>query len=269
MEVFGLEYLTSKISAYTPTTLPHSILLVGKEGSGKHVISAFIANTINLPLIDISNNLSEELISNIYLCATPRLYQVDLREITANDQNILLKLFEEPPTNAFVVLLANNTFNVLPTLLNRGILFSINNYDKNTLKKYCEGRGVEIDSYYLGGVVETPGDIQKVYSYNVVLPAIKELADKMIDKLHVATFANTLTIINKLNFKDEYDKIDVDFFLKTLYVESAEKFMTGEKNASTIFSIVHKTLNRVVDTRFNKRLLISNMLCEMWEGVRK
>lgn len=269
MKIFGLDYLTDKIDTYTIDTLPHSIILVGKEGSGKHVISDYISEKLQLPLLDISEELSEELISNIYCNPLPRLYRVDLRKIVEKDQNILLKLFEEPAQNAFIILLADNTFNVLPTILNRGILFTIKNYSAETLKEYAGEKKVDIDTHYLGNVVETPGDIQKIYSYNVSLDDIKELTNKIINKLNVASFANTLTIVDKLNFKDEYDKIDVDFFLKMLRVESSSAYKDGNKNALQIFSIINKTLYKMIDTRLNKKILISNMLCEMWVGVRK
>lgn len=267
--MIGLNYLTDKIDAYNLNTLPHSIILVGKEGSGKHLISDYIGTKLNLPLLDISEELSDELIGNIYRDPNPRLYRVDLRKITEKDQNILLKLFEEPAPNAFIVLLANHTFNILPTVLNRGILVSISKYSVDALKEYAAEKKVDIDPYYLGTAIETPGDIQKVYSYNVSLDDIKTLVDKILNKLTAASFANTLTIVDKLNFKDEYDKIDVDFFLKTLLVESADKYKGGDKNALHIFSIVNKTLSKMIDTRLNKKILISNMLCEMWMRVRE
>ena len=81
-KIFGLDYLTSKFDSYTLDTLPHSILIIGKEGSGKHVISKYLSDKFNLNLLDISDNLSDELIDNIYRDVSPRFYLVDLRKIT-------------------------------------------------------------------------------------------------------------------------------------------------------------------------------------------
>ena len=90
-EIVGLNSILDKIDTYSLDTLPHSIILLGKEGSGKHVISKYIGSRFNLDVLDISENLSEELIYNIYRYPSPRLYLVDLRLITEKDQNILLK----------------------------------------------------------------------------------------------------------------------------------------------------------------------------------
>ena len=98
----GLESVVNIINSYTLDTLPHSILLNGKEGSGKHVLSDYISDKFNLNLLDITDDLSEDLINNIYRNSSPRLYQIDLRKIPEKDQNILFDIFEilDRPRNA-------------------------------------------------------------------------------------------------------------------------------------------------------------------------
>lgn len=268
-EIIGLDYLLNKIDSYTLDTLPHSIILVGKEGSGKHVVSNYISNKFNLGLLDISEDLSEELIYNIYRNSSPRLYMVDLRNITDKEQNILLKLFEEPSSNTFVILLANTLFSILPTILNRGYVINIDKYNKQDLIKYGENHNIKVDSKYIGSVVETPGDIQKIYSYNIDLTKIEDLTDKIINKLDIASYANTLTIVDKLNFKDEYDKIDVGFFLKTLYYNSVKSYTEGNNKVFKLIEVIIKNMRKLNDTRLNKKILISHMLSEMWLEVRK
>ena len=267
-EIIGLDYLLDKIDSYTLDTLPHSLILVGKEGSGKHVVSKYISNHFNLNLLDISENLSEELIYNIYRNPTPRLYMVDLRKITEKDQNILLKLFEEPSSNTFVVLLTNSVLGVLPTILNRGQSIKIDNYRKEDLQKYGESHNINIDPKYYGSVIETPGDVLKIQTLNIDLDKIKELTDKIINKLNIASYANTLTIVDKLNFKDEYDKLDVDFFLKVLYHDSVENYIQGNKETLKIVNIVSDNIKKMADTRLNKKVFISHLLSELWLGVR-
>lgn len=267
--IVGLDYLLDKIDKYTLDTLPHSIILNGKEGSGKHVLSKYLSDKFNLGLLDISEDLSEELINNIYRNPSPRLYIVDLRKITEKEQNVMLKLFEEPSANTFVIVLTNSLFNVLPTILNRGQVINIENYLKNDLIDFCKECNIQIDEKYLSTVVETPGDILKIQNLNVNLNAISDLVDKIVNKLDIASYANTLTIVNKLNFKDEYDKIDVDFFLKSLYFNSVESYIQGNSKVLNLIDIVIKTIRKLVDTRLNKKVLITHMLSEMWLEVRK
>lgn len=268
-EIIGLDYLLNKIDNYTLDTLPHSMILIGKDGAGKHVVSSYISNKFNLGILDITDELSEELIYNIYKNPSLRLYLVDLRKITDKDQNILLKLFEEPSDNSFVILLANNKFNILSTILNRGMIFNISEYSKEDLEYFIKIHNLKIDSKYIGNILETPGDILKIDSLNIDMGQITILVDKIIHKLNIASYANTMTIINKLNFKDEFDKIDVDFFLKLLYNNSVKEYINGNKDVLKLINIISENIKKLKDTRLNKKILISHMLSQMWLEVRK
>ena len=269
MEIVGLKNITDRLNTYSLDTLPRSIILVGKEGSGKHVVSQYISKHFNLPLLDISEVLSEELIANIYREAALKLYLIDLRKIAEKEQNILLKLFEEPPSAAFIVLLANNSFNILPTILNRGHLIALPAYDRMILDNYAKSREVNIDQKYLSTVVETPGDVEKLYTNNISLSAIRELTDKIIDKVSIASFANTLSIADKLNYKDEYDKIDLAFFLKMLAVTSYQQLAENNKTAYIVFKLTADTIRKLADPRVNKRIAILNMLGNLWKEVHE
>ena len=135
--------------------------------------------------------------------------------------------------------------------------------------EFAKEKDVKVDPCYFGNIVETPGDVKKLYSSNISMNAITDLVDKIINKINIASYANTLTIVNKLNFKDEYDKIDVDFFLKTLYYNSAEECIKGNDKAYTIYSNVGETLRKLTDTRLNKRILVTHMLSEIWLEAKR
>lgn len=268
MNIVGNKRLLMQLSEYSVDTLPRSIIIIGKEGSGKHTLSKYLADKFKIPLLDITENITEELVSNIYRDSLLKAYIIDLSFVVDKDQNRLLKLFEEPPSNAFIFLLATNTLNVIPTLLNRGFVLNIEPYKVIELQEFAESNKININQKYLGNIIETPGDILKVDSLNIKIDTIKELTDKILNKLTQASYPNTLTIIDKLNFKDEYDKIDVNFFLKMLYLESANSYLMGLNKSDIIFDIVSDTIRKLVDSRLNKKVLITHMLTLMWKGVR-
>ena len=263
-----LEIQKEIFNHYTLDTLPHSIILTGKEGAGKRTLAKYISDIFNLNILDISSILDEELINNIYRNASPRLYLIDLRTITDKEQNILLKLFEEPSANTFVILLANDTTSILPTILNRGKIYNIRNYDKDYLMFFAKEKQMDIPENYFGSIIETPGDICGIYSNNIKLNDIKDLTDKIINKLQIASYPNTLSIVNKLNFKDEYDKLDVNLFLKILRFDCLESFINGNKKAINLFEIVNKNIIKLNDSRINKQILVTHMLTELWCEVR-
>ena len=266
--MIGLDYLINKLDKYTIDTLPHSIILVGKNGSGKHSICKYISDKFNLNILDISDDLSDDLIDNIYRNASNRLYMVDLRKITEKEQNILLKLFEEPASNTFLILITNNIMNILPTVLNRGKLVTIRDYSDDELNEFAKEHNIKIDNRYLNTIIETPGDLLSITNLNIDLSAIETLTDKIITKMNKASFANTLSIIDKLNFKDEYDKIDVNFFLKMLKYKYLEAYIQ-HKTTFELCNLINTELTKLIDTRLNKKIFVTELLIKIWKEVRK
>ena len=70
MNLVGLESVTEYIDKNNLDTFPHSLILLGREGSGKRTTSEYIAEHLGLNLVDITDNLSEELINSIYRSIT-------------------------------------------------------------------------------------------------------------------------------------------------------------------------------------------------------
>ena len=155
----------------------------------------------------------------------------------------------------------------------KGILSSIEDNNPNwllrVLKSFKEEKNIIIKEDYLGDIIETPGDIMKIYSNNINLEAIEELSNKIINKLNIASYPNTLSIVDKINYKDEYDKIDFNFFLKVLRCNCLDSYIRGNDVGIKLFQIVNKNIIKLNDLRINKKILITNMLTEMWLEVRK
>lgn len=269
--MFGLEELKGKFAKYTLDTLPHSVVLLGKRGSGKHSLAAYIAECVGLSHLDVTDLIDEEYIFNIYRCPTPYVYVIDLDELGDGDkkQNVLLKLFEEPSPTAFVILLSNNKTAVLPTLLNRGAVFTIPPYNAGELETFAKESNIDVEKDYLRTILLTPGDIKRFYSDNINAKAAKELIDKIINKMPVASYGNTLTIADKLNYKDEYDKIDLDFFFRCLLFSLFQKYVQQNDEISLklyyFVDEVYTKLNK--DSRLNKQITMRNTLSHMWEIV--
>ena len=54
--IVGQEELLNKINTYTLDNFPHSLILVGAKGSGKNLICDYIANHLNIEIIDITKS---------------------------------------------------------------------------------------------------------------------------------------------------------------------------------------------------------------------
>ena len=207
--ILGQEKLCSSIDSFTLDTFPRSVLLIGQEGSGKHLICSYIANHLGVPLIDITDKLELSTINELYQKVEPHLYIIDVSRIGVKEENLILKFLEEPLKNSYIVLIALTENGILPTVVNRCQVWRMAPYSKELLSQFL----LSDDSSVLS-VAETPGQLQKLSGNN--FSDMVALADKVINKIGVASAYNTLTISDKLAYKGERDKLDSTLFIGVL-----------------------------------------------------
>ena len=260
--MIGQTNLLKTLSRYNRDTFPRSIILCGEEGSGKHTITNYISqNIIKFEILDITDNISDEYLDQIYRNPNPYIYLIDLNKLTEKSQNIILKFVEEPLNNSFIILLTNTTFNVLNTIINRCVIFNMDNYTDDELKTFIENK--ENEELILQAV-RTPGKILNNDLSN--LKDLNDVVDKMVSKLSNASYANTLTIANKINYKDEYNKFDLDIMLNTLSYKLYKTYLEmNNKNMLEMYLLTVNERKKLIDTRLNKELFMQNYLTKLWK----
>lgn len=279
--MIGQDKLISKLKSYTITTLPHSILLSGETGCGKHTLAKELAEYFNLDLIDISEVISLDTINEIATKPIPAMYLIDCSVLTDRHQNIILKFLEEPSSYAYLVLLCVNKSMILQTVANRCVNFEFEPYSRETLARFITPNIVvdpfstDIDgpfstnneSSHILDVCTTPGQVLSLHSGD--LGKLEELCETIITKMRKANYSNTLSITQKINLKDEFDKFDIQVFfnvlLQTLLRLIKEKYSIEYVN---MYNFIAKFRKRLKDSRLNKELFIENFLTNLWEFVR-
>ena len=78
--------------------------------------------------------INRELVDQIYENKFISMYVIDLSTITIKEQNILLKLYEEPNDYAYIVLLAESDSIPLETIMTRSYSFKLESYTKEVLE---------------------------------------------------------------------------------------------------------------------------------------
>lgn len=263
--MIGQKRLISKLNSYSIDTFPRSVMLVGEKGSGKHLLAGYIKdNIIQLPLLDVTENISDEYLDQIYRNPNPFIYMIDISEITEKAQNTILKFVEEPPNNAFILILAEHKNLVLNTVLNRCIIFELEQYSAEELKQFVDD---EENADIIIQVLRTPG---KLINTNLkVFKDALDLCNKIIDKINIASYPNTLSIASKVNYKDEYDKIDVDLMLDLLCFSMLSRYReTNNKTILTMYEVTREHRKSLLDKRVNKQLLFENYLSILWQISR-
>ena len=242
----GQETILNRINDFNISTFPRTLMLIGSIGSGRHTICSMIAERLKIGIVDISDRLSLDTIVEIGDSVEPTLYIIDTKAITTREQNVILKFLEEPPTGSFIVVLAENENLLLETIINRCVHWRLEKYSKDQLK----GFSPTIDDYALS-LCETPGQVILFNQYNVL--EIKELADKILDNIQRATLPNTLTLLDKVGFKGEKDKIDFTILSRVLLDRTHTKIVDNaltEKAHFLIRDLIRKSALRTVNCEY-------------------
>ena len=207
--VIGQEYICSKIESTTVDSFPRTLMLIGEYGSGKHLIAEEIKNHLSMPIRDLTDELSLEIIDEIYTRSDPYLYIIDIDSISVKEQNMILKFIEEPLKNSYILILTEAGSNVLPTIFNRCQQWRLAAYSIDYLRTFTDNPDIL-------RLAKTPGQILDFI--NTDFEALFELSNKIVEKVGSANLPNVLTITTKITTKDEKGKIPAKLLIKALIV---------------------------------------------------
>lgn len=258
MGLLGQEKLIQYIDNHDLSTFPRTVMLEGKEGSGRHTLCDYIGDRYGLQVEDISDSLTYEKIEEINLRVQPYLYIIDCTKLTVKNENAILKFLEEPLKNAFIVLLTENRYSQIATIRNRCYLMCMAKYSRDQLETFITDR--ENTSVILT-ICETPGDVIKMQSH-----PIKDMLDlciKIFDKIGVASFANTLTLSNNIAYKNEKDKYDFKIFFKALLYIANCRAVHNEQNCVMEYLLTSDYYNRSLVRHVDKRYLFESYLIQL------
>lgn len=257
--IIGQDKILKRIDKLTVDTFPRSLLLVGPEGSGKHSIAFYIKDKLNLPCLDITDNLSQEMIEDIYLKVEPFIYIIDSKNISVKEENTILKFLEEPLKNSFIIILSNNKNLLLPTITNRCQVWSLESYSYETLEKFITQ---ECNKEVILRIANTPGKVKQLQNYNVNV--LLELADKIFEKVSVTNFANILLISNRIAFKDEVDKYNFNLFVDILLFTIKNKVLQcNDIKYLQYYNLTDKLCNERNIPHINTKNLFENYLLQL------
>lgn len=250
--IFFQDKLLNIINSFNLNTLPHTILIGGEYGSGKHTIANYISSRFDLSLLDITDNLNNDTITEIYTSNIPSFYLIDSDQISIKDQNTILKFLEEPCSNAFILVLNSNGL-LLDTIQNRCFRLKLGIYSRRMLETFA--LGFENDQLILD-VARTPGQV--IDYMNEDFKGMYEFAQLLFKHIRTANFSNCLTISNKISFNGEDDKskYSINTFSRILLYLS-----------TTLDTVTYKYTNILLNDlqipKINKRLIFESFLLNL------
>lgn len=254
--MIGQKQLIQKIDSLD--LLPHSILITGERGSEQDEVCAYIAQKFDLSLFYMTKAaISQEFIAQMYESHTRILYVVDLAQISEREQNILLKVFEEPSDYIYMVLWAESDSSALETIKSRSIMFTADQYSEDDLAPLI----IDQDPQLVLSVCSTPGQIE--IANRTDMKGLSDLCTRIYDSMKVANFANALSIANKINFSDSYEKFDLYLFFKMM-----RKTILERGDYAGFYELLRKSCETIFSMN-DKRQAFENFIIRLWISQNK
>lgn len=274
MEIIGQKKLLNIINKRIDNNrLARFIIIDGAHGSGKKLISSYIANKLGATFIPCELGIDNvrEIINLSYELTEPTVYMwADADKMSLGAKNAVLKITEEPPQNAYFIMTTSNLANILPTLTSRGTLFTMNPYTPTEIeaiiKKIKPDAKLRVTRLIMN-LATTPQDVKDLFGTDI---------DKMCNTIEVfcnnvgsINLANSLKVSSFLQFKeDESDKFNPVLFMRGCMFEFSKSFVeTNDSVYSKLVRITSKYLADMESKSLSKAATVDNWILELHYAV--
>lgn len=237
-------------------SFPRFSIIIGSRGSesdkiGIHIAKYLGANCINVT--DIKVDSIRAIIQESYKVSTISVYNIiNADGMSAQAQNSLLKVTEEPPNKAYFIMTLEDENNTLPTIRSRGTIYHCDNYTQDELMKYAEEKyGV----FQYCGICDTPGEIDLLYSMKA--DEFYDYVRKVADNISTVSGSNAFKIADKIRFKDTDEGYDLVLFWKIFQCISMDNEQYDRVRTTSAF------LNLLRIKSINRAMLFDKWILEI------
>lgn len=223
------ELLKQMMNLWDSKSFPRFSILVGLNGSGKRTLVRKFAKSINIPLVELPDTKADtvrDMIANAYQQAEPIIYLIaDADKMRAAAKNTMLKVTEEPPNNAYIIMTLQDIKQTLDTIKSRGTTFIMERYTPEQLidyynKKYGDNLIPE-EKTILTNLCETPVEVDLMKQYDFI--DFYKAVENVVDHIATVSGANSFKIIERLSLKEDDGKYDIHLFWKAFMTACNEK----------------------------------------------
>ena len=112
-------------------------------------------------------------------------------------------------------------------------------------------------------ICKTPGQLEGVDGDQI--QALFALCDKIVSQVKKASYANTLTLVAKVNCDKDETKFDFYQFFNTLEYVSLKKYIeTKDANLYKLYMYINKTKQSYLNKKIAKEAFMLNFLDGLW-----
>ena len=270
-QVNNIRFLDTCISN---NKLPRFLLIRGSKGSGKKELVNYISKQTGYEVVFFGTSVEavRNLITLCYQQTKPIIYVIpDCEKLSNQAENALLKVAEEPPTNAYIVLTVNDD-SLLPTIKSRGTLISMEEYSYKDKKEFAKsvldittGLDEQLE------LCTTPGEIIDIV--NTDYNSISKFCDNIVNNISQANIGSALKITKKLRLKEKDNEddtlFDLQIFIKVLLYKYQQRCFEQQDFTKYLYffncwNCVFYT-NKQLQKNINKQYVVDEMVLKLRE----
>lgn len=237
---------------------PKFSIIYGEVGSGKHELVKFIYEQMkerdsSTVLYESENTVDavRKVISDAYkIVGVPVVYVFyNADNMSMSAKNAMLKLAEEPPKSASIIMTISNRDKIMNTLYSRASVYYMQPYSIEELQTYTKQTFPdEKNIEEVCKICDTPGKINEVetISNNNVMD-LYEYVNKVLDNLADVTIANAFKMADRIALKDtDTGKYSLQIFFRAVN-NVILKRITDAHNMSEELSKWHNVVGITVE----------------------
>ena len=245
---------------------PHCCILAGAKGSGKKtLINDVIVPKLGGIVYPVECSIANirDMIKQAYTIKNPVIYVLaDMDKLSAQGKQALLKVTEEPPNNAYIIMTIENVYNTLPTIRSRAVVYNMQNYTSNHIASYFKDLGgEEQDLDIVLDLCENLGEVNILKEAGI--QPFYEYIELVVDNVSEVTGSNAFKVGDKLSLKQDAKGYDLKLFLKGFMSVCLKRMEQNPIRYSMGISVTSNALRRLGVNGVSKQMVLDNWILQI------
>lgn len=249
--------------------LPHFIILVSPQGSGKKMVARHIAKLLSATYAPCGIKVDEvrETIDTAMHVTEKMLYCIeDADNMSLMAKNALLKITEEPPENAYFIMTVQNDGSVLGTIKSRGTVIHLDPYTPSEIREYLgtiQGQS-DYDIDLACDIATTPYQAELLFRYG---KDFTDYVNLVIDNIAEVEPANAFKSSKALSFKKEdTEHYDLTLFWSTFNALCVKRMKEDPLHFSQGIEVTSPYITRSMKVGVNLQQLYDSWVFKIREA---